>query len=294
MRSGWWKALILGLCVGVVGLLVGPLRFMLAFDEDFGLGLLFRLRGPVRPPPEAVVISIDRESSEHLGLPDNPDKWPRSLHAQLTEILSREGAAVISFDLHFIEPRVEKDDRAFAAAIGSAGNVILTEPIRTKDIPLTGPDGSYDSHNVVRLVPPIPLLADAAVATAPFTLPRIPFKVSRFFTFEPGAGDAPSVPMIALQIYCAPAYGEFVRLLQNAAPGQAGEFRFEMPRAGAGESLRRIMMRIRQLFSDDPSLAGRMRKELAGSGLATSDAERARLVEALIRLYADPNNRYID
>ena len=34
------------------------------------------------------LVSIDKESSENLNLPDNPDKWPRSIHARLTENLT--------------------------------------------------------------------------------------------------------------------------------------------------------------------------------------------------------------
>ena len=47
-------------------------------EEDIGLGLLFKLRGALQAPRDAVVISIDRESSEQLNIPDNPDKRPRS------------------------------------------------------------------------------------------------------------------------------------------------------------------------------------------------------------------------
>jgi len=84
-----------------------------------------------------------------------------------------EGARVVSFDLHFIEPRVERDDAAFAEAMKKARNVVLTEPIRTKDILLPDGGGSSESssHNVVRVMPPIERFSNAAVATAPFTLP---------------------------------------------------------------------------------------------------------------------------
>src|SRR5512134_2754662 len=124
------KAILLGFVVGVFGLVLSPFRFILDIEENTGLGLLFRLRGARQAPSDVVVISIDRESSEHLGLPDNPDKWPRSLHARLTDTLVREGASVISFDIHFIEPRIPRDDILFAQAIGKAGNVVLTEPVK--------------------------------------------------------------------------------------------------------------------------------------------------------------------
>ena len=45
-----------------------------------------------------------------------------------------------------------KDDIAFAEAMKKARNVVLTEPIRTKDILLPDGDGSSETsgHNIVR------------------------------------------------------------------------------------------------------------------------------------------------
>jgi adenylate cyclase len=296
MKLRLWKAFALGVLVGVVGLLVSPFRFSLGVEENVGLDLLFKLRGAGKGPGDAVVVSIDRESSEQLNLPDNPDKWPRSLHARLTDVLAREGARVVSFDLHFIEPRVARDDAAFAAALKRARNVVITEPIRTKDIPSSDGDAFSESsgHNVVRVMPPLELFANAAAATAPFTLPRIPFKVSRFFTFEPGAGDSPSVPMVMLQIYGARAYGDFIRLLEKASPAQAGKFPRGLSTVIGEGSVRDLMRKIREAFAGDPSIAERMRGELEGSKELAGDAERRRLVNALIRLYEGSNNRYIN
>src|SRR4030066_324656 len=115
--SPLFKAILLGFLVGVFGLTPVPFRFTLGIEENTGLGLLFKLRGAMPPPSDVVVISIDRESSEHLDMPDNPDKWPRSLHARLTDTLAREGATVVSFDVHFIEPKNLRDDSLFARAM---------------------------------------------------------------------------------------------------------------------------------------------------------------------------------
>src|SRR4030067_144298 len=169
------NAILLGFLVGVFGLIASPFRFTLGIEENTGLGLLFRLRGARQPPSDVVVISIDRESSEHLDLPGNPDKWPRPLHARLTDALLREGARVVSFDVHFIEPKNPRDDIFFARAMGRAGNVVLTEPLKEKEIPVAGGDGPEEaSHNIVRVVPPIELLAQSPAAHAPFTPLRNP------------------------------------------------------------------------------------------------------------------------
>jgi len=102
-----------------------------------------------------------------------------------------------------------------------AGNVVLTEPLKEKEVPVqSGGVAAETSHNIVRVVPPIELFANSAAATAPFTLPRIPFKVNRYFTFDPGAGDTPSMPVVMLQLFGMDAYEEFIRLLERASPDQ--------------------------------------------------------------------------
>jgi adenylate cyclase len=70
-------------------------------EEELGLNWLFQIRG-VRPPPEeVVVVSTDRQSAYELGLPQEPYKWPRSLHGRLVSRLAEQGAKVIAFDLFF-------------------------------------------------------------------------------------------------------------------------------------------------------------------------------------------------
>ena len=289
------KAILLGFLVGVFGLIASPFRFTLGIEENTGLGLLFKLRGARQPPSDVVVISIDRESSEHLDLPDNPDKWPRSLHARLTDALLREGARVVSFDVHFIEPKNPRDDIFFARAMGRAGNVVLTEPLKEKEIPVAGGDGSAEaSHNIVRVVPPIELLAQSAAATAPFTLPRIPFKVNRYFTFDPGAGDSPSMPVVMLQLFGMDAYGEFVRLLERASPDQAGILPPDRDAAITTLGVKGLIRKIRGIFEGDPALAGRMLKELDSAQTLAGGGEKRRVIEALIRMYGGPGNRYIN
>jgi hypothetical protein len=55
------KALVNGLFCGVLGVIVAVIPFGTALEEELGLDRLFKIRGERRPPPEVVVISIDRE-----------------------------------------------------------------------------------------------------------------------------------------------------------------------------------------------------------------------------------------
>ena len=193
--------IVLGLLVALVGIVGGSFDIAREIEDNSGLGLLFKLRGARKPPPEVVIISIDRESSEQLSLPDNPDRWPRSAHARLVDILAKEGASVIVFDLYFTDPRPGTEDHLLAKAIGDAGNVVLAEPLKAKDIPAATVAGvSAIQHRVVETVKPIPPIARDTFASAPFVLPKLPIKVNQYWTFQTAAGDSPTFAVVDFQL----------------------------------------------------------------------------------------------
>ena len=86
------KVVVLGLLTGIACLVATGLPFAFSWEEDIGLDLLFRLRG-------------SRPVADYLDLPARPEKWPRNLHARLTDTLARAGASVIAFDIFFDEAR---------------------------------------------------------------------------------------------------------------------------------------------------------------------------------------------
>lgn len=87
-----------------------------------GLDLLFRLRGPMAPPSEIVIVAIDEPSFAEIS---KQWPWPRSLHARLINQLKKAGARVVGFDILFAEPSQVEEDRALTLAIREAGNVVL-------------------------------------------------------------------------------------------------------------------------------------------------------------------------
>jgi len=295
MKSRLIKAIILGLIIGLVGLLLSPFRFALNLEENTGLGLLFKLRGVQQPSDEVVIISIEKESSDNLNLPHNPDKWPRSLHARLVDNLIREGAAVITFDIHFIEPRTAEDDQLFAEALKKAGNVVIGEPLIAKEVKLLGSGGSQsDVHSIVKIVKPIELFARSAVATAPFSLPRIPFKVNQYWGFQTGAGDSPTLPVVTFQLFTLPLYEEFVRLLEKVSPQQAAKLPPDSATVIKTKSVKRLIRDIRAIFESEPLIAENMLQALAPLEPLSDDAKNNGLLKSLIKMYAAPNSRYIN
>jgi adenylate cyclase len=289
------KSAILGFSLGMVGYAVSFLYFTASLEEDIGLGLLFKLRGMRGAPSSVAVISIDQESSEHLNLPNNPDKWPRSLHARLVEKLVQSGAKVITFDLHFLEPRVPADDSQFAQAIGKAGNVILSEPLVAREISLNG-NGLAEAgfHSIVKPVPPLEMFTQSAVATAPFVLPRIPFKVNQYWTFQSDAADSPTFPIAALQYFSAAVYVDFRRLLQEASPDQAKKLPATINAAIEPADLKTVMREIREIFENQPTVAATMLRQLETDGALSGDIQNKQLLRALIKMYSGGNRRYIN
>ena len=286
------KAIVLGLLTGIAGLIISPFNFALNLEENTGLGLLFKLRGVRQPSSDVVVISIDNASSEILNVPDNPDKWPRSLHARLTESLTKAGAKVIVFDVHFIEPRSTEDDNLFAEAIKKSGIVVLAEPLKAKEVKLSDNSNTYGGvYNIVKIVKPLPLFSRSAVATAPFPLPRIPFKVNQYWTFQTGAGDSPTFPVVAFQFFTLPAYDTFLHLLKQVSPDHARLLPDDSHTATKTRGIKQLLNNVRGIFESEPWIAQSMLQELEQ---ASVDPETYRFLKALIEMYQGANSRYIN
>jgi adenylate cyclase len=289
------KAFILGTVIGVTGVVLSLIPFGPELEKNEGLDILFRLRGERTPPPDAVIVSIDKESAEFLNISGNPDKWPRSLHARLTENLAREGAAVIVFDVHFIEPRAAEDDQLFAKAIKHCRPVVLCEPCQAKELKLSpGEKAAGNAHSIVKVVKPLDLFTDAAAATAPFILPRIPFKVSHYWTFQPGVGDAPTLPVMAFYLYSLPVVKRFNRLLEEANPRKTGILPVALTAAARLENPRQRLMRIKETFEQDPDLAQKMGVALEGRGNHVIQSHERQQLLGLIRMFQGDGTRFLN
>ncbi|WP_448581841.1 CHASE2 domain-containing protein [Thermaurantiacus sp.] len=106
---------------------------------------------PRTPSADIQIVAIDNRSLQALG--EWP--WPRRRHAELIDRLREAGAAVIGYDVLFLEPSASAaDDVALADAIARAGNVVLPYLI---DVP--GTDGRASD-----LLLPTGALAQAAAA----------------------------------------------------------------------------------------------------------------------------------
>ncbi|HED16118.1 MAG TPA: adenylate/guanylate cyclase domain-containing protein [Gammaproteobacteria bacterium] len=290
------QSLLLGLLTSILGMTVYFLFSGLELEESVALDALFLNRGAVTAPDEVVIVAIDKESSDHLDLPNHPRDWPRKLHTQLIKRLKQAGAKVIVFDIFFQKPKIAKQDINLSLAIRQAGNVILFEHSK-RDIVSMNPDQNLpglDSQaiNIETTVPPLGLIGKYARAQGPFSLPKYPLKVSRFWTFRVPAGDVPNLPVLALQLYTLGSTSTLFELMEQALPGVLGEIPKDAIKAEQQVGLRDLTMQLRKLFQDNPTLSVSL-PELLRQRNDTSTEER-RNIQALINLYAGSNRYYLN
>jgi adenylate cyclase len=215
------KRLWIGLMTAFIGCVAIYSPFGERLEQNLGLATLYKLRGKVSPPAQVAFVYLDRKTVAQLDLPDELKFWPRSVHACVLKKLKAAGAVVAVFDIAFLSPQpdlVHKEsicpeiaagtngDQAFIDAIRDFDEVVLLERTRQKVF-------ASDSIAVpaIETSLPFPPLAEAARATAPYTLPRKEPRVDYFWTYlcrhnrlteeELCRDEFASLPVLALQSY---------------------------------------------------------------------------------------------
>jgi adenylate cyclase len=218
---------------------VSPRGF--ALEEETGLTWLFQLRGPRPPPTEALIVRFDRDAFARfrelapdtatwpeplagcvarIGQPPSMegvtrlDRLPREVQACLVQELTRRRAAVVAFDVSFRrDPARESGVPAFAEAIRRHGRVILLDQALREPPQASSPVAPVDIGRAELLEQPHELLANAALPTAAFVLPRESPLLHKVWAFHPSLPTAPQLPVRALEALALPALAR----LSNAA-----------------------------------------------------------------------------
>lgn len=291
-----FKPLILGLIIGIAAVGINISSLGPQIEENFGLDLLFRLRGVRQPPSDVVVTAIDKEAADALSLPEDPRKWPRSLHGRLLDRLYSRGAAVVAFDVVFAERRSLREDSLFAEALRKGRNTVLCEYMKVEDAAVGENRGLRQGEvKIAKVSAPIETLQRSAAASAPFPIPKSPNKVTQFWTFAAAAADKPTLPIAAFQIYALQAYGDFLDLMRKISPAEAERLPRNENEILGNRGIERLIYDIKRIFHDDPSIAERMHKELRNSKSLAPDADKRRLINSMISLYAgNTNSRYLN
>lgn len=258
------------------------------WEEDTGLSWLFHARGVTPAPQSVVVISIDKSSSSHFNLPNLTRKWPRILHVDLLNRLKKAGARVVAFDIFFKSSRPGDQDARLAQAIKASGNIILFEFLQKQMADTVDQQGRKSSLMINELQTPLEIFANAAVALAPNPLPKVPVKVSQFWKFIPEAGDAPTLPVVAYQIYMQAYLPSFVRIVEDLT-GKKLSSGGRTESRGHDKTVS-LMIELREFFVRNPWLLDAVINKTDASGF---EAGKRQTLLNLARLYGNDATQFI-
>ncbi|NOT11597.1 MAG: adenylate/guanylate cyclase domain-containing protein [Methylococcaceae bacterium] len=261
----------------------------LYFEEEIGLALLFKLRGPLKAPENIVIVSIDRTSSEILHLPDDPEKWPRSYYAELIKKLNRQNPALIAFNLHFGETRDLDNDERLATAMAEHNNIILSNYLKQYSLPSANRQQQFRYE---RIIDPIPILDHAALSTAPFPLPKTSSTVKQFWAFKNSAGDIPTFPATVFQCFLfKKAYPEILHLLTRINPALVNHLPNHVDRLSKQSPVFQMFQKIKAgVTGNDASL--KQFGQLVEQSYYSS--EKKRLLHSWLALLQAPDSLYLN
>jgi adenylate cyclase len=139
----------------------------------------------------------------------------------------------------------------------------------------------------------MPSLAQSAVALAPFPLPKVPVKVSQYWTFKTEAGDTPTLPVVVFQIFGLQVYEEFIQLLKKVSPPRAEKLPHNKDVILAAGGVENVIREIRGIFEDEPLIAKSMLRELQKERILTTNSKKIQILKSLIKMYQSPDSSYL-
>lgn len=144
LRAEWW----------LLAFLLSGLAVVLTIDRTMGRldNLIYDHALRMDSPPtsdEILIVAIDDESLRQLGR----WPWPREIHAQLINELTRAKPRTIAYDVLFTEPGPEADDMLLAAAMTNAQNLFV--PLSFEE---PGKNGA--AFDVIKPLPAVRAAAD--------------------------------------------------------------------------------------------------------------------------------------
>lgn len=303
-------AMALGLCVGILS--ITPAGDSL--EQQFGLWLLFHLRGPVTPPPEVVIVAMPRDTGDRISIPrmqsgqdpcsdlridqtppthrtlgDVPERWNRCHHVELLRRLKLTRPAVVTLDVTF-RPRddiPQGEDRALGKAMRDLGNVVLAQRYKVK----RGVDGTPTEDVPVELSPDI---VNQALGVAPMPLPQLASnRFDQFWTFKDAGWAAPSLPALALQAYAVDTYPALFAALQRIAPDVTMDLPRDIEELTHDGQLQVHMLQLHSIFLKLPKPLTTPDRFLTAAGPGLSEAKKRKL-RALLALYTQDNWHYLN
>ena len=273
-----------GLGVAIAALGLSPPGVSL--EQKAGLWMLFRLRGPVAPPDDMVIIAMRRDAGERISIlrsppPDQPcvdlrvgqvldthetlgsvpERWGRCHYVELLRRLALARPAVTALDVVF-QPRSDRpaaEDRLLAQAIRDAGVVVSAQALRVRKGQVGALAGTDDDRSdyLVALSRDIGMAVGGA---APMPLPRdSDSRVDRFWTFKEHGWVTPSLAALSLQAYLLDAYPLLRSAVAHLSPSTAADLPDAARLDRSAGQLQTHMLVVRRLLFDDAALTAALR-----------------------------------
>ena len=291
-----FKAIGLGVVTALLGAFVYFFVSGFELEESLGLDTLFKVRGPINPSNDSVIIAIDKTSSDYFGLENEPSKWPRSYHTKLINELSARGVKAIVFDIFFKEALNDRGDKQLALAIKNAGNVILFGQLKREILSSQGSSPKFsdlnNAINIERLIYPTEVIAKAPVAVAPFALLKYPQQVTKFWTFRIPAGEIPNMPTLAFQIATLQDYQFLRQIIQKLIPKQSKALPSDLKSLLQEKQLIELVGELKALFNENAGLARKVIETINASGKFKNKTKQNIL--AMVEMYSAENQHYLN
>jgi adenylate cyclase len=283
-------------------------------ERRIGLWALFRLRGPLPPPEDVIIIAMRRDAGERISIlrnppPDQPcidlridnapptheilgnvpERWGRCHYVELLRRLARARPAITTLDVVF-QPRGDRpvaEDRLLAQAIRETGVVVAAQSLRVRKAG-TGAagDGGGDARSDY-LVALSRDIASAVTGAAPMPLPKDGSnRIDEFWTFKEYGWATPSLAAVSLQAYALDLYPDFVRGVQALAAPVAADLPPELARRHSRGALQTHMLVVRRVLLGDEALAPMLSR--------AQWPARGEVLRALTALYLGDVSRHLN
>ena len=166
--------------------------------------------------------------------------------------------------------------------------------MRHQSVKLPGSSQQFGTVEMDTLVPPIKPLAEAALALAPFPLPKIPVRVNTTWLFKPSCGNIATLPTIVFQAATLGQYEQLYNLLVEKVPHDTKNLPSTVNEAVYTIGFAETIRNIREIFLQNPWLMENLVAEkdsVKMAGLAGGVLEN---LLTLIALYGGESNVGID
>ena len=200
------------------------------------------------------------------------------MQARLIDSLTRQDAAIIVFDVHFLGATSPDEDAELAAAVERSRRTVLLQFIGQQKLP-----GSEVSTET--LTDPFPPLPEVALGIGPFPLPKVPARVDQIWAFKTRLGDVPTLPVVALQAHVLRLARQSKTVADWVETRLANGLGLSLAEVASGRDLNRFMQELRRRLREDSDLS---------DVFTAPPAAPAAALDAWVQVFAGEDSHFVN